>query len=322
MAIRKAWLLLLFLAVFQTGFAETLAIKKEAAAVTKSKTKPKSGARHSVHSPGPSNYRDCSDCPEMVIIPGGSFMMGATASEEESQEYEKPRHEVKVNRFAMGKYEVSKLQFSEFVDATSYKAGKECWTMEEGKGEIRGDRNWSMPAFIQDNNHPVTCISVDDAEAYIKWLNQKTGKHYRVPTEAEWEYAARAGSDTARFWGDDANGACECANVADLSLQRSGSKVTPHNCDDGYTFTSPVGTYRANAFGLYDMLGNVWEWTCSADTGYGSHEEEKCTDVLSRRVYRGGSWLNVSGYVRSAARYGYVPAFRFFNVGFRLAQDL
>lgn len=322
MAIRKAWLWLLCISVSQTGLAETLAVKKEAATVTKSKTKLKSGARNPGHAAAPNIYRDCSDCPEMVIIPGASFTMGAPATEEEGQEYEKPRHDIKVNRFALGKYEVSKLQFAEFVAATAYKAGKECWTMEDGKGEMRNDRTWSMPGFIQDDNHPVTCVSVDDAEAYIKWLNQKTGKHYRLPTEAEWEYAARAGSNTARFWGDDPNGACEFANVADFSLQRSGSKVTPHNCDDGYTFTSPVGTYRANAFGLFDMLGNVWEWTCSADSGYGASEEEKCTDVLSRRIYRGGSWINVPGYVRSAARYGYVPAYRFFNVGFRLAQDL
>ncbi|ATG89081.1 formylglycine-generating enzyme family protein [Methylomonas koyamae] len=317
MNLRQGWLLLFSVLLINTGHGETLPGKAGQAASSKSKPAPVRKARNRAAK----HFRDCADCPEMVAIPGGVYLMGSPVTDQEGQDYEKPRHDVKVSGFAIGKYEISKAQFAAFVEAANYNPGNECWTMEAGKGEMRSNRNWSAPGYPQDSDHPATCVSVDDAEAYIKWLNQKTGKHYRLPTEAEWEYAARGGSAAARFWGDNPDGACKYANVADLSLQKADSKAIPHNCEDGYVFTAPVGSYSPNAFGLYDMLGNVWEWTCSADSGYGSSEEEKCTGLLSRRIYRGGSWINTADYVRSASRYGYIPSFRFNNVGFRLARD-
>ncbi|WP_256361088.1 SUMF1/EgtB/PvdO family nonheme iron enzyme [Methylomonas koyamae] len=195
----------------------------------------------------------------MVAIPGGVYLMGSPVTDQEGQDYEKPRHEVKVSGFAIGKYEISKSQFAAFVEAANYNPGNECWTMEAGKGEMRSNRNWSAPGYPQDSDHPATCVSVDDAEAYIKWLNQKTGKHYRLPTEAEWEYAARGGSAAARFWGDNPDGACKYANVADLSLQKADSKVIPHNCEDGYVFTAPVAVTRLTRLGFttcWEMSGN------------------------------------------------------------------
>ncbi|OAI29481.1 formylglycine-generating enzyme family protein [Methylomonas koyamae] len=317
MNLRQGWLLLFSVLFINIGHGETLPGKTGQAASSKSKPAPVRKVRNRAAK----HFRDCADCPEMVALPGGVYLMGSPVTDQEGQDYEKPRHEVKVSGFAIGKYEISKSQFAAFVEAANYNPGNECWTMEAGKGEMRSNRNWSAPGYPQDSDHPATCVSVDDAEAYIKWLNQKTGKHYRLPTEAEWEYAARSGSAAARFWGDNPDGACKYANVADLSLQKADSKVIPHNCEDGYVFTAPVGSYSPNAFGLYDMLGNVWEWTCSADSGYGSSEEEKCTGLLSRRIYRGGSWINTADYVRSASRYGYIPSFRFNNVGFRLARD-
>lgn len=315
---RQIWLLLLLLSVFTNGHTVSLQVNKTSAADTKNRPRP---VKTSKGQPTPDTYRDCANCPEMVLVPSGTFMMGSASSDQEGQDYEKPRHELKVAQFALGKFEISKSQFSEFIDATGYKTGDSCWTMEDGKGEMRNQRNWLNPGYLQENNHPVTCVSIDDAEAYIKWLNQKTGKHYRLPTEAEWEYAARAGTSATRYWGDEADNACQYANVADLTLQRAGWKMTPHKCEDDYVYTSPIGNYKPNAFGLFDMLGNVWEWTCSFDSGYGSSEEEKCTDLLSRRIYRGGSWINVPDYVRSSSRYGYIPSGRFNNLGFRLAHD-
>lgn len=316
---RQVWLLLFSALFLNPGHSEV--VHGKAGQTTSPKSKPKPTPAGKARHRAPKYFRDCADCPEMLALPGGSYLMGSPATDQEGQDYEKPRHEVKVGGFAIGKYEISKAQFAAFVEATNYNPGNECWTMEGGKGEMRSNRSWSDPGYPQASDHPATCVSVDDAEAYIKWLNQKTGGRYRLPTEAEWEYAARGGSTAARFWGDNPDGACKYANVADLSLQKADAKVTPHDCEDGYAYTAPVGSYLPNAFGLYDMLGNVWEWTCSSDSGYGSSEEEKCTSLLSRRIYRGGSWINTADYVRSASRYGYIPSFRFNNLGFRLARD-
>ena len=268
---------------------------------------------------------ECLDCPEMVSIPAGSFMMGSSSAEQDGQNDEKPRHQIQVNRFALGKYEVTRQQFGLFVDDTGYSAGSSCYTLETGEYELHNNRNWQDPAFTQSSNHPVVCVSLDDAEAYVRWLSQKTGKRYRLPTEAEWEYAARAGTQTARYWGDESSNACTYANVADQTgaSQLSWDATKVHSCSDGYVYTAPVGSFRANAFGLYDMLGNVWERTCSTYTVQGyDGSENACTNSASSRLsVRGGSWYGVPAYVRSASRLGFEPTDRIGDRGFRLAQD-
>lgn len=324
---RNVWLLLLLPLTLNT--AQAVLLDDEPAPAPAVKPKPKAKPKPRAESApvaesraAGSSYRDCADCPEMVVIPGGSFMMGSSSIEQDGQDDEKPRHEVSIKRFALGKYEISKLQFAAFIDATGYNPGNSCKTNEGGKWEERSGRNWLNPAYSQAGNHPVVCVSADDAEVYAQWLSRKTGKHYRLPTEAEWEYAVRAGTDTSRFWGDSPDQACQYANVADLTLQQAGWNGTFHQCQDGYEYTAPVGSYRANAFGLYDMLGNVWEWTCSASSSYGSGGEKACTnDANSKRVDRGGSWNNGPAYVRSANRDGDTPSNRDSNLGFRLAQD-
>ncbi|WP_082411513.1 formylglycine-generating enzyme family protein [Methylogaea oryzae] len=189
--------------------------------------------------------------------------------------------------------------------------------------EERAGRDWQNPALPQSGNHPAVCVSWEDANAYIRWLNGKTGRHYRLPTEAEWEYAAKAGTAGARYWGNSESRACRYANVADHSTERQTDWHVddPFHCDDGYIHTAAVGSYRPNAFGLYDMLGNVWEWTCSAYTARYDGTETTCGGQAGYRVYRGGSWGNEPDLVRAALRGREDPETRDNGIGFRLAHD-
>jgi formylglycine-generating enzyme required for sulfatase activity len=186
--------------------------------------------------------KDGSSGPEMVVIPAGTFRMGDIQGGGLSDE--QPVHSVSVGQFAMGKYEVTFAEYDKFAEAT-------------GRSKP-DDRGWGR------GNRPVINVSWDDATAYAQWLSNQTGKQYRLPTEAEWEYAARAGTETSRYWGNDPDLACSYANVADQTVkQENTNHWTIHNCTDGYFYTAPVGSFQANKFGLFDMLGNVWEWTCS-----------------------------------------------------------
>src|SRR5262249_43082245 len=185
-----------------------------------------------------------------------------------------------------------------------------------------------MPGYEQTDQHPVVCVSYDEAVAYGEWLTRNTAKPYRLSTEAEWEYAARAGSKTARFWGDDTEQTCRYANVADRSrravIWQKVEEVRFFDCDDGYPFTSPVGSFMPNRFGLRDMLGNVWEWT--ADTWHPSYHEAPddgsawTTGAATERVVRGGSWNCNQPYVRVGVRNGVPRGNHDVRVGFRIAR--
>ena len=253
--------------------------------------------------------------------------MGSPDSEKQRDDDEGPVHRVRIAAFALSKTEITRGQFAEFVKQAKYDAGDKCWTLAQGKFAER-DGNWRKPGYPQNNTHPVTCINWDDAQAYAKWLSRKTRKQYRLPTEAEWEYAARAGTRSARYWGDNPDLACRYANVADKTAMAQIPATMAwlsHNCTDHYAYTAPVGRYRANAFGLKDMLGNVWEWTGDVyrDSYDGAPANGKAWQGQGTyHVLRGGSWNSDPQNVRAAVRNSNKAALRFSFFGFRLARKL
>ena len=226
----------------------------------------------------------------------------------------------------MVKFEITRGQYRAFADATGRSSTDGCFVWTGTKLEKDQSKDWRNPGYTQDDPHPVACVSWDDAKAYTVWLSQKTGQEYRLLSEAEWEYAARAGTTTRRFWGDDGDQSCGYANGADQTTkaQVPGWKFLIANCNDRYAYTAPVGSYRANAFGLYDMLGNVGEWTedCLNEnyTNAPTDGSVWTTGNCSRRVVRGGSWHFNPRSLRSAFRSGITTAVRSLNIGFRVAR--
>jgi formylglycine-generating enzyme required for sulfatase activity len=272
-------------------------------------------------------FSDCPSCPQMVVIPSGSFDMGSPASEIGRREDGDPVHQVNIGTFALSKTEITRGQFAAFVKETAYDIPNKCWTIEDGKYQERNG-NWQKFGYLQDDKHPVACINWHDAVAYAKWLSRKTGKTYRLPTEAEWEYAARGKTSTARYWGENSDYACKYANVADKTTQKLIKRAASwkvHNCTDGFAYSAPVGSFKANAFGLNDMLGNVWEWV---EDSYHENYQGAPVDGSAwkgddkKRVLRGGSWYDAPRFVRTAGRDKAVPGSRYDNIGFRVARML
>jgi sulfatase modifying factor 1 len=278
--------------------------------------------------------------PEMVMIPAGRFIMGVPDAEEirentptNLRHLGSPQHAVTIPQaFDLGKYLITRDEFAAFVNEAGYSIPQGCWTIVGGRTGVNSpNRDWRDPGFPQTGRHPVVCVNRADAEAYAAWLSKRTGERYRLPTEAEWEYAARAGTTTARYWADDRDGEQRNANVADLSLMRE-LTAKPEDqdplgyvpWDDGFPFTSPVGSFVPNQFGLYDMLGNVWEWTadCWHQNYKGAPVDGSAwtTGDCRTRVLRGASWGNYPGAVRSGLRSGNYANVRSSYYGFRLAR--
>ena len=272
--------------------------------------------------------QDCPQCPQMVNIPAGSFRMGDIQGGGDSDE--KPVHRVSVSAFLLGQTEVTVGQFRAFVDASGYKTeaeqGDGCYVYENGSWDKRSNANWRNPGFKQSAKEPVVCLSWNDTQRYIKWLSEKTGERYRLPSEAEWEYAARAGSETKYFFGNNSDDMCKYGNAADLEAKKQNSDWTVADCNDGYYRTAPAASFTANAFGLYDMHGNVWEWTqdCWNGSYKGAPSDGSAwlSGNCSGRVLRGGSWFSYPGNLRSANRVNYIAVGRNYDFGFRLARTL
>jgi len=278
------------------------------------------------------SFRECQNCPEMVVVPPGEFMMGSSAGEIGNglaAANEAPQHKVLVREtLALGRFEVTRDQFAAFVAASGYKAGSRCFTFEQNVPRERENRSFLAPGYAQEGNHPAVCVSWTDAQAYVDWLSKTTGKPYRLLSEAEFEYAARAGSTLPYAFTDNPADLCRFVNGADQAARNAGlPQDAPYMaCSDGYPFTAPVGMLKANAFGVSDLIGNVWEWTadCFADDYRGASADSAArsqADCAARTV-RGGDWFSAAASLRPAIRAKAGPDARHDDIGFRVARTL
>jgi formylglycine-generating enzyme required for sulfatase activity/Tol biopolymer transport system component len=263
-------------------------------------------------------FKDCATCPQMRVVPAGTFDMGSAASEQPRSDDEGPRHRVTISKpFAVGEYEVTRGEFAAFVGATGGEPGDVCNAIIDGGWKAKQGITWRAPGFQQKDDEPVVCVSWNEAHAFVNWLRQRTGKPYRLLSESEWEYVARAGQPAHAVTRSEANygvhGEC-CGPKAEG--------------DDRWLYTAPVGSFAANAFGLHDMQGNVWEWVedCYNDTydnapTNGSARTSGCS-MADRRGVRGGGWGDDAPFLRPAYRLRAEPQNRYFTLGFRVARDL
>lgn len=281
---------------------------------------------------------ECASCPELTVIEPGVFIMGLQSNVARAEKVpalhgpsETPSHGVKIKKaYGIGTYEVTRRQFAEFANATGYDPqGCIVQDPETGIWSRDPDASWSKPGFPQTLDHPVVCINYDDAMGYINWLNEKTNGRYRLPSETEWEYAARAGTASARHWGTDRSKACDFAAVA--GLRRLGvhawkNEIGLFKCEDLSVQTAPVGSHKPNQYGLYDILGNVQEWVSDC---WAPNYRGVPTDGLPRedgdcsiRILRGGSWDDSPVNVRAGRRLHQPLDARKSTHGFRVARDL
>jgi formylglycine-generating enzyme required for sulfatase activity len=278
--------------------------------------------------------RDCADCPEMVLIPAGRFVMGAPESDSQNRKFGwgGPPIEVAIAApFYMARTETTRAQFAAFVRETGYVQDGRCRSIWEKRLKDPAVVSWQDPQWPdgskQADDHPVVCIGWEDAQAYVAWLNRKAkdGRVYALPSEAEFEYAARAGSTAPRPWPGAAEESCKYANVGDRNYLRVIPEYGAIDCDDGYAFTSPVTAYAANAFGVHDMIGNVWEWAqdCRAEdltaTPRDGRPLEAAPADCKRRVLRSSGYSSADWYTRATTRGSDpVPGTRLVVLGFRV----
>ena len=276
--------------------------------------------------------------PPMATIPAGAFTMGSTEPPIRDGSHnpsEGPLHEVRVSAFRLAKYETTVAQFRQFVAATGYQAASECWEFQRDDGIKLKDVMWNAPAHAPGEFHPVICVSWNDASAYVQWLAQQTGRAFRLPSEAEWEYAARAGTSTKYASGDAPEQLCNYANMKDRRFKDAarrdhGLDMLVTDCDDGAAYTSVVGMYMPNGYGLHDMMGNVAEWVADCQHGDyagaptdGTAWIKGCDADGDYFITRGGSYSSSRQLLRSAARgHGGRGNASSLGEGFRIAEDL
>lgn len=281
---------------------------------------------------------DCPTCPEVVVLPAGTLNMGTTPSALELDRTGRGKAEAGVmsisiaQSFAIGRTEITRAQYAAFVADAKYAPETAFCRVWDQAGEKFADvpnRDWRDPGLVTppSDDHPVTCVSWDDAVAYTQWLSAKTGKRYRLPSESEWEYAARAGSQRARFWGDDPSLGCAYANIYDLTARRVYALSTWQvGCADGFADLAPVGSLLPNSFGLQDMIGNVWEWVgdCFTTSKVGRPKDQRAWvwDGCADRALRGGAWMSAPNRARVGLPAGDPPNDRYAFLGFRVARDL
>jgi formylglycine-generating enzyme required for sulfatase activity len=274
-------------------------------------------------------FKECPDCPQMIGIPAGGFVMGSPAREPGRFDSEGPQHHVTIKAFALSKYDVTSEEFLKFLSTTGYQP-KPCNTILNMRWQSPGNGKAyaPSPSQIEPPRWPAVCLDWHDAHAYIEWLNgmakserpalaSKPGP-YRLPTEAEWEYAARGGMTTSRWWGEE-------IGHANANCNGCGSEFD-------YNTLSDVDSFNSNPFGLFGMLGNAWQWT--EDCWHPSYVNAPAngsawtSGACDRHVIRGGSWNNLPIFVRSAARSGagadtQGSEYDYSSLaGFRVARDL
>lgn len=282
------------------------------------------------------SFRDCKDCPQLVAIPSGRFIMGTPENEVGRFDWDLPPRNVSIRAFVIGKFDVTRREWAAFVKATRHPTKIGCsWTGRMKADEPDPVGSWSSVGFVQTDQHPVVCVTWADVHDYLAWLSRKTGKHYRLPSEAEWEYAARAGTTSRFYWGPRAS-----HQLANYGAEECCSPLAEGR--DRWTGTSPVGSFPPNAFSLYDMAGNVLQMVqdclsfsttpLSADgtafekdftlRGEGSlapFDGEKSCD---HRLVRGGDWGDPPAMIRASFRNVSVgPDYMSGGLGFRVARD-
>jgi formylglycine-generating enzyme required for sulfatase activity len=290
--------------------------------------------------------RDCAECPELVRIAPGEFTMGADIEEPRRlglPEYwatrEQPRHAVRVERgFAIGRYEVTRGEFAAFARETGYSPAPGCWHFVGSEWLLDNERSWRDAKTDQTDAHPVTCVNWHDAQAYVAWLSRKTGQRYRLASEAEWEYVARAGTTTTYWFGDTPEDICRYVNLGDLTTQdRYGWDKTKikydvlsdwkgQPCRDGHAAMAPVTATVANPFGVHGLLGNANEWVadCWNDTHQGAPADQSARLTgadCGLRVMKGQGWTAVAASTRAAFRLKMNATDRRFTFGFRVVRD-
>ena len=273
-------------------------------------------------------FSDCSkNCPSMVVIPAGKFLMGSPPDEPGRREDETLREIIFSHPFALSLYPVTKHEFRAFLVETGYQLASKCQNLTNAMSAV--PLTFDEPGFAQTDNDPAVCVSIGDARAYAAWINGRLNTQlYRMPSEAEWEYAARAGTQAAVPWAGGDSAACRFGNFADHSydLRVQPSIGDPDLCDDTYAVTSPVGSFPKSPWGLSDMMGNVYEWTESCNRQLdATNGDAFLTNCKKFTVIRGAGFSSAMGnnLVRFARRMGPVPEMESANNrGFRLARPL
>jgi formylglycine-generating enzyme required for sulfatase activity len=264
-------------------------------------------------------FRDCAHCPEMVVVPAGTFAMGSPPHEPQRASEREDQVKVAIAKpFAVGAFPVTRAEFAAFVAATGHKPDGGCYIWTGTTWEEQADRSWQRVNFAQDQRHPVLCVSLSDAKAYASWLSSRTGKAYRLLSEAEREYVTRAGTGTPFWWGSSIS--TDQANYDGRTANAPGAK------GEWRQSTVPVVTFRPNPWGLYGVHGNVWDWTddCwnEANAGNPGDGTARHTGDCTWRVVRGGAWNYPPGDLRSAHRYWNLPDNRSTVQGLRVARAI
>jgi formylglycine-generating enzyme required for sulfatase activity len=286
---------------------------------------PGAAATSPTPAPAAGLFRDRPDCPDMVALPGGAFAMGSDPPEPGREAVESPATPGAAAPFALARTKVTRDDFARFVAETGRKIAPGCWVWAVVRLQDAA-RSWDKPGYPQAGDHPAVCVPRADAAAYAGWMSARTGQRYRLPSEAEWEYAA--GGDGGAPWGADAAAACRDRNLHDAAgFATFGNALLTHFAgNDGAAATSPVGSYAPNRLGLSDMLGNVAEWT--ADRWVDSHRWRPASGAARQggeygwRTSKSGAWNTYAEAFRPALRWpGLAASGGSIYAGLRLERD-